>query len=244
MEALSRFGFSPYQCRLYASLVRLGSATAHELARDSGVPYTAVYQNMDALVKRQICYAEEGRTRRFVANEPKGALLRLAEEESSELRAAATEASDLLLGISPERSLVPVSFSTGIARSHADSMRSFAEATRRIHVLGWAFKSSSGHAVLRAAAKRAKEGLDVRIITGNERLMEREAVRLACAAGVQVRYAVSEGFSFVLVDGKRCKITLKGEALPERVNVHVQDDRLATALDAYFMSLWKQARPL
>ena len=50
VERLRQVGFSLYEARLYAALLRYGLQNANELSRNSGVPYSKVYATVEKLV--------------------------------------------------------------------------------------------------------------------------------------------------------------------------------------------------
>ncbi|MBI2666932.1 hypothetical protein HYX13_04940 [Candidatus Woesearchaeota archaeon] len=96
---------------------------------------------------------------------------------------------------------------------------------------------------LRILQQLVKKGVDVRIllIGTSEHKRETEMIQAYQKAGIRMRYVPLENFSLVIRDGQECKITLKARDLLEKVNVHIQDNDLATAMQSYFLMTWEKA---
>ena len=72
VQGLVELGFSEYEARAYIELLRESPRGAYELAKDSGVPSSKIYQALARLVDRQaaIPIMEDGKTR-YVPIDPK-----------------------------------------------------------------------------------------------------------------------------------------------------------------------------
>lgn len=87
--ALQNLGFSDYEARAYASLVRAGSLNGYEAAKNSGIPRANVYAVLERLVQRGA--ARRLKTRegaRYAALPPDQLLQRLEKEQLRNLGAA------------------------------------------------------------------------------------------------------------------------------------------------------------
>ena len=87
--ALQNLGFSDYEARAYASLVRAGSLNGYEAAKNSGIPRANVYAVLERLVQRSA--ARRLKTRegaRYAALPPDQLLQRLEKEQLRNLGAA------------------------------------------------------------------------------------------------------------------------------------------------------------
>ncbi|WBO64982.1 TrmB family transcriptional regulator [Streptomyces camelliae] len=74
---LMSLGLARYEARVYLALIRRGSYTAAEAAREADVPRQRVYDVLDALVRRQLATAHPGRVTTYSAVTPELALARL-----------------------------------------------------------------------------------------------------------------------------------------------------------------------
>lgn len=88
-ESLKELGFSEYEARAYISALKLQTATAYELARDSGIPTSKIYETVGRLREKKFLYE--------VADENKRKFAPLSSEEflAQARRDAATRFSDL-----------------------------------------------------------------------------------------------------------------------------------------------------
>jgi predicted DNA-binding transcriptional regulator len=74
---LMSLGLARYEARVYLALVRRGSYTAAEVAREADVPRQRVYDVLDTLVRRQLATTHPGRVATYSAVTPELALARL-----------------------------------------------------------------------------------------------------------------------------------------------------------------------
>jgi sugar-specific transcriptional regulator TrmB len=71
LSDLMRLGLSEYEGRVYLSLVRKYPATAYEIAKESAVPTSKVYEVLKRLIDKEIIsLIDEGKTVKYVAMNP------------------------------------------------------------------------------------------------------------------------------------------------------------------------------
>ena len=63
-------GFTEYEAKVYMQLMRSGTATAYEIAKESGVPRPNTYNALEALTKRGSVLPVNENPRRYVAKDP------------------------------------------------------------------------------------------------------------------------------------------------------------------------------
>src|SRR3990172_7148807 len=75
-KALDQLGLTNYETRAYIALIESGGATAAEISRQSGLPYSKVYEVLASLEEKGWIEAEAGRSRpvRFYPKAPSTAL--------------------------------------------------------------------------------------------------------------------------------------------------------------------------
>lgn len=59
IQQLKNMSFNEYEAKAYISLVKLGTVTAYQVSKDSGVPRARIYEILDVLVERGIVLKEE-----------------------------------------------------------------------------------------------------------------------------------------------------------------------------------------
>jgi len=91
-EVLRRLGLTDYEARAYVSLLSLGRASASEICRASGIPYSRIYGVLSGLRERGWVEVQGGRPARYAARPPAEALKILLAEEEKRLRKMADEA--------------------------------------------------------------------------------------------------------------------------------------------------------
>jgi HTH-type transcriptional regulator, sugar sensing transcriptional regulator len=69
-QALKNLGFTDYFTNIYVSLLEIGELNAHELSKQTSVPYSRIYEVLNEMVKRKIITKLEGRPSTFIGNDP------------------------------------------------------------------------------------------------------------------------------------------------------------------------------
>ncbi|HWL26066.1 MAG TPA: helix-turn-helix domain-containing protein [Ureibacillus sp.] len=59
IQQLKYMNFNEYEAKAYISLVKLGTVTAYQVSKDSGVPRARIYEILDVLVEKGIVIKEE-----------------------------------------------------------------------------------------------------------------------------------------------------------------------------------------
>lgn len=69
---LSEIGLSEYEAKAYLALLRSNPSTAYEIAKESGIPTSKIYQVIHKLVEKGICLLSEenSKTKRYVPIQP------------------------------------------------------------------------------------------------------------------------------------------------------------------------------
>ncbi len=92
VEILRRLGLTDYEARAYVSLLSLGGASASEICRTSGIPYSRIYGILSRLRERGWVEVRGGRPARYAARPPAEALKIFLADEERRLRRTADEA--------------------------------------------------------------------------------------------------------------------------------------------------------
>ena len=69
---LSEIGLSEYEAKAYLALLHSNPSTAYEIAKESGIPTSKIYQVIHKLVEKGICLLSEetGKTKRYSPIQP------------------------------------------------------------------------------------------------------------------------------------------------------------------------------
>src|SRR5947209_6897593 len=78
--ALSEFGFTELEARVYCELLRSAPATGYRLAQLTGKAPANVYQALAAMTRKGIVFAEEGETRSYRPLPPSELMVELQKE--------------------------------------------------------------------------------------------------------------------------------------------------------------------
>ncbi|NBH15757.1 TrmB family transcriptional regulator [Lachnospiraceae bacterium] len=58
-EKLQKFGLNLYEAKAYASLLKIGTANAYKVSKESGIPRARIYDVLETLTKRGLAMVEE-----------------------------------------------------------------------------------------------------------------------------------------------------------------------------------------
>jgi sugar-specific transcriptional regulator TrmB len=92
--AFEELGLTQYEAKAYESLVKFGKTTAAKISADSGVPYSRIYDILASLVRRGLVKVLPGKTKEYVATDPKE-LLKLVNKKREVLNKAASDIENL-----------------------------------------------------------------------------------------------------------------------------------------------------
>lgn len=70
LKEFKEIGFTEYEAKVYMQLMRSGTATAYEIAKESGVPRPNTYNALESLTKRGSVLPVNENPRRYVAKDP------------------------------------------------------------------------------------------------------------------------------------------------------------------------------
>ncbi|MFH0961920.1 MAG: helix-turn-helix domain-containing protein [archaeon] len=248
---LKALGFRGGELSVYRALLGLRTGDAKAISEKSGIPPTAVYPILRSLVKKGLAQEISGDPRKYQAIPPETGMKSYAEARADEVRR-------LGISIVPEFQMLfsksgatgtrlpePVTLSLGFVSSRNLNEELVRRSKKTLYILGWSFhpsKNKNFYRMLRQLGALVEAGVDVRMLL---RKIEKGAEKFArdySEKGIQIREHPIENFSLVVSDSSECKITLKNPLLGERMNLYVKDKDLSSALETYFLSLWKKAK--
>ncbi len=99
VERWTTLGFTEYEAKAYVALVRLGSGTGYQIAKESGVPRSMIYETLNKLAARGALLTQSsGETTRYAPLPPDRLLDRMRRELDDSAKALIRE----LAGIAAE----------------------------------------------------------------------------------------------------------------------------------------------
>ncbi|AKJ11912.1 TrmB family transcriptional regulator [Streptomyces incarnatus] len=255
---LMSLGLARYEARVYLTLIRRGSYTAAEVAREADVPRQRVYDVLDALVRRQLATTHPGRVATYSAVTPELALARLMTTQR--------ETVDRLERVSQNLAgLLQPLWSQG--RDHTDPLdyieilrdpkaiaERFADIQRqaRHELLTFCkppFVAPTENAEGLAVVHRLREaGGTVRAIYLDDSLDDPETVdhvRRFAAAGEEARFAPELPLKLVIADASLvlCDMPDPVAGTDSTTTLFIEHPALAACLRLAFHTVWKDAAP-
>lgn len=247
MDVLRQLGLTGYEIEVYSALLEYGRLNAKKIAEFSKVPPTAVYPNVESLVKKGLIQKLAGKVAVFKVLPPKIGVKSFVRKETARMMELERELVPLLESRANQKQFPrlkePIFLSSGIEASHEITLGFMEEAKKTLFIAGWAFKSNRNmYSLLKGLHKAVQRRVDVRLILPKKERFFEEVKKMCREFGIKAKYYPLQNFSIVICDGTECKVTLKSSELPDRVNLKIQDLDLSKALEEYFSSLWKKAK--
>ncbi|MFI9809666.1 TrmB family transcriptional regulator [Streptomyces sp. NPDC052301] len=255
---LMSLGLPRYEARVYLTLIRRGSYTAAEVAREADVPRQRVYDVLDALIRRQLATTHPGRVATYSGVTPELALARLM--------AVQRESVDRLERVSQGLSevLQPLYFQ---GREHTDPL-DYIEILRDPKAISERFadiQRQARHELLTfckppfVAPAENTEGMEVvrrlhraggtvRAIYLDASLDDPETmdhVRRFAAAGEEARFAAELPLKLVIADASLVLCDMPDPVAGEgtTTTLFIEHPALASCLRLAFDTVWNGAAP-
>lgn len=255
---LMSLGLARYEARVYLTLIRRGSYTAAEVAREADVPRQRVYDVLDALVRRQLATTRPGRVATYSAVTPELAVARLMAVQRESVERLERVSQGLAGVLQPLWSqgrdhTDPLDYIEILRDPRAISER-FADIQRqaRHELLTFCkppFVASAENAEGIAAVRRLHEaGGTVRAIYLDDSLADPETVdhvRRFAAAGEEARFAPDLPLKLVIADGSLvlCDMPDPVAGAGTTTTLFIEHPALAGCLRLAFHTVWKEATP-
>lgn len=134
LEDLQALGFTQYEAKAYLALLRGGRQKGYEVAKESGVPRSMVYQALERLVARGAAYRTEDKEGVFYGAVPPEELLARLERDLTQKVARARES---LSRVGPERPAEAIWRVRGLSRTLAEAQTLVEQARRALTLSLW-----------------------------------------------------------------------------------------------------------
>jgi sugar-specific transcriptional regulator TrmB len=232
---LKALGLDERDLAIYALLVEKGPLTAREIAENVGVPYTKIYQHLDALEGRGFVERIEGRPARYAARPPAEVYRGLVSYASAALKAL-KEHMDLLQTLYESRH--GKASTTFIALIRGDKVMELLEEVIRsgesaVYV-ALPYPELAAPRVIAAIEEESKR-IEVKLL-----LTKRLAKYVYLPPRVDVR-ALEDMFGGGALGNSALLAVRHGEGL---LGIHSNERYLLDIAKTYFNYLWDRAEPV
>lgn len=253
LQTLVGCGLNEYESRAYSSLVFLGTATASNISKSSGVPQSKIYEVLDALMGKRLVEMFDGRPKEFKAVRPQIALKNLLEKRTQEIDALKSQVvrlGDYLKPLAKEETISGVWTVKG--RKWVEFFDKVVEMTSRSkkYIYGVTRDYSRSAKLGETVKKCVKRGVKVKVIgledVGGDNYYKAKWFN---EHGAQLRvFETKVHPRIVVIDGK--EVLLRLDYTPQKKNkfkfsaLWSEDPSLVRVFDSYVKNLWKIAKPV
>ena len=243
---LQQLGLTLYEIKAYRTLLEFGKLDAKTVARESGVPQTAVYPALKQLQEKGLIQQFQGEIKWYEPLAPALTLSTFIERKKQELSDLKEKMIQQTESVFHSRQIFKKQEVLQLTQGRDTSAAIYHDALKKVknsyYSMGWHFTHvGDKYTFLQEFRKALQRKVDIRIIMTGNYNKNWKVISAYQQAGLELRYLPLENFSFFIADGTECKITLKRKDLGERTNILILDTSFAKAMNGYFLERWKQA---
>lgn len=246
-EELKQAGLKSYEADAYETLLKGGTLTGNEIAKEAGIPLTRVFDVLKSLVEKELVLRINKRPMLFRTVEPGTALKNFFEKKINRLKE--TEKSilsdiDKIKKRKPETKLiekVKILAGSEALWKLTEEMIKRTEKSIKI-VRTYDQRPARIFDLLHSLLKRGKQ---VRIITTSVSDEAVKRMREDIERGIEIKYYPVEELRFVIIDGKEAfQSFVNPRNKEDRITIHAESRELSNALENYFDKIWKKAEKI
>lgn len=244
INKIKLFGLNGYEAKVYHTLLKEGSLSAHLIAKNSGVPSGKIYPTLESLEYKGFISCGEGRPKIYMLRSPDTVFDRYLEHENKRLDDLKKNAKEIILNyqklqvLKKEKphDLIETYFghSTAFARSitlHQQAEKYWKTISR--------LTINKEH--LDACSNAIKRGVKILAMTSRKETTSTRVEEWR-KRGVEVRFLEELPFRVSVYDNKGVIFRFAHEASKEYVSVHIKNRKLATGMNVLFDTFWKIAK--
>jgi HTH-type transcriptional regulator, sugar sensing transcriptional regulator len=244
MGKLRKLGLSPYESKCYLALVRFGNLVGKDIAKESNVPPTSVYRNLETLQKRGFVQIIQKEPLVYQAVDPEIAITSYVKLQKEELKNLQDSTISELKSIKKtsiiDKQEEVLEVYSGREQSYKLGKKLIQQSEKEFLLLGRGTQKSILDLIhtLKSASKR-KVTCKFIITTYNE---NRELIEELKKSNIKVKFLPLTGFSLLVKDREESQIVIKNKKLKEeRVVLNIKNKDLSQAHAHYFDSIWRKA---
>lgn len=234
-DELGQFGWSPNEARCYVALVEQGSMKARQVARETDINQSKIYEPLQSLEENGYARVVDQEPKIYAARNPEFVIKeerRNWEENSKEIRAQLQEAWEVGQVYDPRSDSAWVSKGKSGRRQEIDKAVSNAEESILFYD-NRLFRLS--RTILRDIEQSANDGIKTRGIAGSQ--SRNELKNLQSAGAETMLYTDTERTSFYIIDeAKAVLLTSDGEN-----SVVIEDEDITRIITSEFERLAQEA---
>lgn len=240
---LVQLGLTVAETRCYQLLVSQGARTAYEIASKLNMFPNAVYRLMSGLAKKGFVVELETRPATFQPIPPTTAITHFSQFKMKQIEELKLRAIESVSQTGMSKPITHVNVLTGKNAMFAAYVRLAKEATHEILII------SIGEPVnddVKLANRDALErGVAIKFIAHRWDTSNKQLLQSWVTMGIGVKHIPDWGFHLVVFDGKKSILAVNNPTrTEERLSLFIDNKGLSTALRTYFLSRWKNAKPI
>ena len=238
MDFLRKLGLNKYQSKAYETLVKLGSASAFQISKVSGVPFGRIYDSLNVLVARGLVGVIPSKPKKYEALSPMEALNSLIDEKLDELSLLRSQIKEFVQSTNSEGEKGGVSVSTG-RQNFFKRVEQHFNFKEELWATSEEFRLEKEHPSIHRCT-RGKLGKEFLLVDSAK--ADAKRLKKLEKQGLNIRHFPLSNVRILVSDEELITISFKdGE---KWTNINVKSSSLGKALVKLLKTAWENARKI
>lgn len=240
---LIQLGLTEAETRCYQLLVSQGARTAYEIAAKLNIFPNAVYRLMKGLGKKGFVVELETRPATFQPIPPTTAVTYFSQFKVKHIEELKLRAIERVSQTGMRKPKTQMNVLTGKNALFTAYVRLAKEATHEILIISIGEPVNDDMKLVNRDC--LERGVAIKFIAHRSDPSNKQLLLSWVAMGIAVKHIPDWGFHLVVFDGKESILAVNNPTqTEERLSLFIDNKGLSTAFRTYFLSLWKNAKPI
>ena len=234
MEEFAELGLTKNEAKAYETLAKHGKLSASEVSRESGVPYSRVYDILGSLISKGLAEVVPEKTKKFIAGDPK-AFLEIIQKRKDALERAEHKISELKQ-FYEQKEKWPVQMVFG-KQAFYKIAREQKKARERSYSIKWTAEYRPEW--VESYRKNLKGGVEMKTLTRYDSETEKE-VGAWLKINKNMRKFPNDGVAVSIVDDEEVMLVL----IKSNVTLLIRDKPFAKMMSQLFLNSYERAEKI
>ncbi len=240
---LVQLGLTEAETRCYQLLVSQGARTAYEVAEKLNMFPNAVYRLMKGLGKKGFVVELETRPATFQPIPPTGAITYFSQLKVKHIEELKLRAIERVSKAEMSKPMTQMNVLIGKNTLFAAYVRLAKEATREILIISIGEPVNDDMKLVNRDC--LERGVAIKFIAHRSDPSNKQLLQSWVTMGIAVKHIPDWGFHLVVFDGQKSIFSVNNPTrTEERMSLFINNKDLSTAFRTYFLSRWKDAKPI
>ena len=233
-EEFEEIGLTKNESKAYESLIKFGKLTAGETSAKSGVPYSRIYDTLEALIHKGIIDVIPEKTKKFIPSNPE-AFLEIIKKKEKRLEKIKEKIKEMKQFYDVKEKN-PVTMAFGRAGFYK-VVKDLSKAEKYSYSIKWT--SEIKPEWIKETKEKLKKGIDVKSLVRKDNETEKN-IKDWVKVNKNMRVLENEGFACSIIDDKEVMLSL----IKSNVTLLIKDKAFTKIMKKLFLSEYEKAETI